>query len=156
MEEIHFYYCLWYLMDASHQILKCLKMGTYSVLFRICVFYVLFCVSSSSFPPNICEERSRAKVYTQCVSCARNIWEQCPPQSRKLTTGRGVSDCEYRPIGISSIYKWRGCRHACLKTIVSVHCCPGYWGTHCDGNISQIYYTLFHSACLWICLSESN
>ena len=60
-----------------------------------------------------------------------------------MRQGRGVADCTYfQRMGFISMHL-TGCRHTCQRTSTVALCCPGYWGSDCNGHCFS--FTFRHS-----------
>ncbi|XP_048463436.1 stabilin-2-like isoform X1 [Rhincodon typus] len=78
-----------------------------------------------------CDRRTLITSKTQCRSCTLNKRIQCPNGYTKVTNNTGTKDCRfYIPLRIYSLAV-SGCRHTCVKEVVDVECCAGYWGPDC-------------------------
>ena len=71
-----------------------------------------------------------------CTSCHINMFMDCPNGTEKITEMNGASGCTYeQSLGPGPNVTKDGCYHTCRQEVNVTSCCPGYWGSYCDGKL---------------------
>lgn len=95
-----------------------------------------------------CFEVEITNFTTTCQNCYVNLNVTCPPDSRQLTTGKGLSDCSLSPSSnfddFARFVSIPGCRHVCQNNVTIRHCCSGYWGIDCQGLSGSFFIEMIN------------